>query len=208
MLVGAVGGLAFFIFGRGDGTTTTVATNVYGTAPTTGMTVIPTAPMIPMMPTTATTGGSSSGGASGGGASGGGASSSGGASGGATAAVDAGPPAATTEDDDTPSTGRTVSAADESRARAANAAGMAALGRRDTRSAIASLAEANRAVGRRSAITRDLRTQLTTVGGREVGALLMRGSCPAAQAMYRDLAAAGAGGDARSQFTDWCPLPR
>ena len=115
--------------------------------------------------------------------------------------------AAAVDDDDTPTTGRTVSAADESRARAANAAGLAALGRRDTRSAIASLAEANRVVGRRSGITRELRTQLTTVGGREVGALLMRG-CPAAQALYRDLAAVGAGADARRNFTDWCPLPR
>jgi len=101
-----------------------------------------------------------------------------------------------------------VSPADEARARSLNAGGLAALGRRDYRNAVASLDEANGLVGRRSALTAELRRELAARGGREVGAYLMGGNCPGAQALYRDLSRVGAGSSARGAFTEWCPLPR
>ncbi|MEZ4340938.1 MAG: hypothetical protein R3B82_30305, partial [Sandaracinaceae bacterium] len=65
--------------------------------------------------------------------------------------------------------------------------------------------QAQRAVGRRSPITRELQNELATRGGNQVGILLQQGRCPAAQALYRQLNSVGAGGNARQQFGDWCP---
>jgi eukaryotic-like serine/threonine-protein kinase len=208
MVLGASAGAIFF-FMRDNGSDpvaggTTVVTGGPGT------TTIPSTPMVPMMPTTTGGPGTVGPGTVGPGTTGPGTTGPGTTGPGTVAATpDAGrPPVATADDDDdTPSRPR-VSAADEARARSLNASGLAALGRRDYRNAVASLEEANRLVGRRSTLVAELRRELGARGGREIGSMIMSGNCPGAQALYRDLNRVGAASGARSQFTDWCAAPR
>ncbi len=97
------------------------------------------------------------------------------------------------------------SAADEARARLLVAQGMGAARRNDFAGAVASLRQAQSAVGRQHPITQELRNELSTRGGNQVGILLQQGRCAQAQALYRQLQSVGAGSSARGQFGDWCP---
>src|SRR5690606_4240196 len=96
-------------------------------------------------------------------------------------------------------------AADEARARSLVATGMGAARRNDFAGAVGALSQAQNAVGRRHAITTELRNELTRRGSNQVGILLQQGRCPQAQALYRQLQSVGAGNDARRMFGDWCP---
>lgn len=82
---------------------------------------------------------------------------------------------------------------------------MGAARRNDFAGAVSSLRQAQSAVGRRHAITAELRNELTRRGSNQVGILLQQGRCEQARALYRQLQSVGAGGDARRQFGDWCP---
>lgn len=104
----------------------------------------------------------------------------------------------------TPTQPRGPSAADETEARRLVAGGLGAARRNDFAGAVASLQQAQRRVGRRSPITRELQGELSRRGSNQVGALLQQGRCPQAQALYRQLRGVGAGSPASSQFADWC----
>jgi type IV secretory pathway VirB10-like protein len=105
----------------------------------------------------------------------------------------------------TPRRPRGPSPADEARARGLVANGLGAARRNDFSGAVAALSQAQRAVGRRSPITRELEGELTQRGSNQVGILLQQGRCGQAQALYRQLRSVGAAGNARGQFGDWCP---
>ncbi len=83
----------------------------------------------------------------------------------------------------------------------------AALGSNNVPAAIVALRRARQG-DPSNADVRRVQQQLSRVGGRRVGQLMMRG-CPQAQALYRDLRSVGAHGGARTHFagSDWCPEP-
>ena len=99
---------------------------------------------------------------------------------------------------------RRPSPADEARARQLVAAGLGSARRNDFRGAVAALQQAQRAVGRRSPITRELQAELDRRGSNQVGILLQQGRCGQAQALYQQLRSVGAGSSARRHFGDWC----
>jgi hypothetical protein len=190
---GSIGAAAlWFVFGHDSGTTTTTTTSIPPPPPSSGPAIV-TGTMRPMDPTPsvvppATTGGTPS--------------TPPPSSTVATAGVDAGTGAASPEHE------HHVSPADEARARAESARGLAAIDNHDWGLAITSLRECQRLVGRSGSAARQLQTQLDTRGGNQVGILLQQGHCPNAQALYRDLRGVGAGTAARRQFSDdWCPAP-
>lgn len=99
------------------------------------------------------------------------------------------------------------SAADVERARAAAQAAERALASNDLDGAIRYLASAPRSA-RRHALVTGARRNLERKGANKIGILLQSGRCADAQALYRQLASAGAEGASRGQFSpDWCRRP-
>ncbi len=96
--------------------------------------------------------------------------------------------------------------ADEAQARSYVATGMGAVRRNDFAGATAALQQAYRLVGPRNRMTDELRNEVAVRGGNQVGQLMQAGRCPDAQRLFRQIAAVGAGGDARQHFNDWCPI--
>ncbi len=83
-----------------------------------------------------------------------------------------------------------------------------AMARGDVEAAVRSLAQAQRAVGRRHALVRSMQQVVNRKGSNMVGILLQQGQCGQAQQLYRRLASVGAsGGSARFFSPDWCPRP-
>ncbi|MEM9072223.1 MAG: serine/threonine-protein kinase [Myxococcota bacterium] len=73
--------------------------------------------------------------------------------------------------------------------------------------AISSLRQAQRRVGRSHSSVRRTKNRIATIGSNTVGNLLLRGQCPQAQRLYRQLRGVGAHGPSRGQFGDWCRAP-
>ncbi len=100
------------------------------------------------------------------------------------------------------------SPADEARARALASQAAAAVDHNDLPAAVRALATAQRAVGRRSPLLHPALRTLGRKGATEVGILMMQGSCPKAQALYRQLRSVGAEGPSARNFSgDWCRRP-
>ena len=84
-------------------------------------------------------------------------------------------------------------------------AGLGAARRNDFRGAVGALEQAQRSVGRRNPITRELQGELDRRGSNQVGMLLQQNRCGEAQDLYRRLRGVGAGSGARRHFGSWCP---